>query len=46
MINSINSANICGFVHLGHEPMDIMATKVEVKLNPLRYHLSSEAKKE
>lgn len=45
MINSVNSANICGFVRSGQETIDIMATKAEVKLNPLKYHLSSEAKK-
>jgi len=45
MMNSVNSANICGFVHLDQNQTDIMQTKVEVKLNPLRYYLSSEAKK-
>lgn len=45
MINSVNSANICGFVHLEQALTDIMPTKAEVKLNPSRYYLSLEAKK-
>lgn len=45
MINSVNSANICGFVQLGQHQTDIMPTKAEVKLNPFKFHLSSEAKK-
>lgn len=45
MINSVNSANICGFVRSGQNQTDIMPTKAEVKLNPFRHYLSSEAKK-
>lgn len=46
MLNSVNSANICGFGRLGQNKVtDIMQTIAENKLNPLRYHLSPEAKK-
>lgn len=41
----LNSVNICGFGHLGQNNIDIMQTIAENKLNPLRYCLSSEAKK-
>lgn len=45
MLNSVNSVNICGFGRLGRNKTDIMQTIVENKLNPLRFHLSPEAKK-
>ena len=46
MLNSVNSAIICGFGRLGqNKAIDIMQTIAENKLNPLRYHLSPEAKK-
>ena len=41
----LNSVNICGFGHLGQNNTDIMQTIAENKLNPLRCHLSLEAKK-
>lgn len=45
MLNSVNSANICGFGRLDHKKPDIMQTLAENTLNPFRYYLSSEAKK-
>jgi transposase InsO family protein len=45
MINSVNSVNICGFAQIEQAITDIMQTKAEVKLNPLKYLLSPEAKK-
>lgn len=42
----LNSSNICRFGSLGQIiATDIMQTQAEVKLNPLRYYLSPEAKK-
>ena len=39
-------SNICRIGHLGqNKATDIMQTQAEIKLNPFRYHLSSEAKK-
>lgn len=42
----LNSSNICRFGHLSqNNTTDIMQTQAEIKLNPLRYYLSPEAKK-